>query len=352
MTATLAPPDTTPAPVVFAPTVALDGPGAAVVTEALPRAIRSVEPSQWVIVEPVSFPFESMTERQWDAPIAVILPDWFGPEALIAVLGEPLLSRLTPFDVVVSSPGMWAAVRPRFALAETQWRRPHGTTDGTVRSLVKAAQRGDRVADQLGDSEIIDDGPRLVSKWDARTRHAKGRYRADAAVLLPVVAARLAAIPPGSTGAAVEFTDGIHGFITPLARSGAALTVARSDHAVVTQTRLAYPDLVVCGIAAGGSVVLPPEHADVAVGIVEQPYDTTATFLAGVWRALRIGGTLMAVMRGDTGGWTVPDLSALVLDASTGHAILDDVVVVPDPGSGRATSGVFTYSKVGTPATW
>ncbi len=58
----------------FAGRFSVDDPGAPVITEALPRAIRPVDPSHWVIVDPVAFPYEAMGERHWDAPVSVILP--------------------------------------------------------------------------------------------------------------------------------------------------------------------------------------------------------------------------------------------------------------------------------------
>ncbi|CAN5323478.1 MAG: hypothetical protein ACR2JP_00655 [Acidimicrobiia bacterium] len=344
--------ETTAGPVVFAAATPLDDPGAPLITEALPRAIRPVEPSHWVIVDPVAFPWETMTERQWDAPISVVLPDQFSADDLFAVLGEPLLDRLTPFDVVVSPPPLWAALRPRYGLSELQWRRPLGGTDLVVRHLVQAAWRADVVADRLATGDALEDGPRLVSKWNARSRLAKGRHRAEAAIVGPLVHEALAAAPAGGSRSAVEFSDGAHGFVSLLGRSAVSVAVARNDPAVTAHAGLAYPDLPVTGPADGGSLELRREHADLAVGVVEQPYDITSEFLAAVWRGLRVGGTLVAVMRSDTGGWTLHDLSRLVLDASGGHAVLGGVTTVRDPWSGRATSGVFTYTKIGVPTTW
>jgi hypothetical protein len=62
---------------------------------------RLAEAEQLVILEPMSFPYELMTEEDRDLPIVVQLPRKPDDEVLSLVLGGPLLSQLTPFDAIV-----------------------------------------------------------------------------------------------------------------------------------------------------------------------------------------------------------------------------------------------------------
>ncbi len=336
----------------FAGRFPVDDPGAPVITEALPRAIRPVDPSHWVIVDPVAFPYEAMGERHWDAPVSVILPPDLGGEGLIAVLGGPLLSRLTPFDVVVSPPWLWKEVRQAFALAETQWRPPRSRTDLVVRDLVAAAERADMLAGLLTGSQTPDDSVRMLSKWDVRSRRPKGRYQAEVVMLQPMVRRALAVVPPGRSRATIEFSDDVHGFVSVVGRTAAETLVARHDPAVGAHAAMAYPDFAVGSPEVAGSLRLRPEHADLAVGLIEQPDATSVEFLGAVWAGLRVGGSMVVVLRAGAGTWTLDRLTRLVLDAAAGQAVLTEVGGARDPGSGRASSALFSYTKIGAPQTW
>ena len=341
-----------PAPVVFAGRFPVDDPGAPVITEALPRAIRPVDVSHWVIVDPVAFPYEAMGERHWDAPLSVILPPDLGSDGLIAVLGGPLLSRLTPFDVVVSPPWLWKEVRQAYALAETQWRPPRSRTDLVVRDLVAAAEGADMLAGMLSGRRTPDDSVRMLSKWDVRSRRPKGRYQAEVEMLQPMVRRVLAAVPPGRSRATIEFSDDVHGFVSVVGRAAAEMLVARHDPAVAAHAAMAYPDFAVGSPGMAGSLRLRAEHADVAVGRIEQPDSAPVDFLGAVWAGLRVGGAMVIVLRAGSENWTLDRLSRLVLDVSAGHAVLTDVGGARDPGSGRASSALFAFTKIGAPQTW
>jgi hypothetical protein len=338
--------------VVFAGRFPVEDPGARVITEALPRAILPVEPSHWVIVDPVAFPYDAMGERHWDTPVSVILPTDLGGDGLIAVLGGPLLSRLTPFDTVVSPPWLWKQVRQAYALAETQWWPPRSHTGLVVRDLVAAAERAEMLAGLLTGRQTPDDSARLLSKWDVRSRRPKGRYQAEVVMLQPMMRRVLATVPPGRSRAIIEFSDDVHGFVSVVGRAAAETLVARGEPAVEAQAAMAYPDFAVGSPEAAGSLPLRAEHADLAVGLIEQPDVTEVGFLGAVWAGLRVGGSMVVVLRAGAGTWTLDRLTRLVLDAASGHAVLTEVGGARDPGSGRASSALFAFTKIGAPRTW
>jgi hypothetical protein len=337
---------------VFAGRVPVEDPGGVVISEALPRAIRPVDPSHWVIVDPIAFPYDAMAERHWDAPVSVVLPSDFGADSLIAVLGGPLFSRLTPFDVVVSPAWLWKEVRESYALAETQWRQPRTRTELVVRDLVAAAKRADLLAGLLAGAQTPDDSTRMLSKWDVRSRRPKARYQAELEVLKPMLRRVLAAVPPGRSRAAIEFSDDVHGFVSVMGRTATEVLVARHDPATAAVTGMAYPDFAVGSPHLGGSLELRPEHADLAVGLVEQPDAAPVAFLAEVWDGLRVGGSLVVVLRAEARTWTLDRLSRLLLEVSAGHTVLTEVGGARDPGTGRASSALFAFTKLGAPRTW
>ncbi len=268
------------------------------------------------------------------------------------MLGGPLLSRLTPFDVVVSPPWLWKEVRQAFALAETQWRPPRSRTDLVVRDLVAAAERADMLAGLLTGSQTPGDSVRMLSKWDVRSRRPKGRYQAEVVMLQPMLRRALAAVPPGRSRATIEFSDDVHGFVSVVGRTAAETLVARHDPAVGAHAAMAYPDFAVGSPEVAGSLRLRPEHADLAVGLIEQPDATSVEFLGAVWAGLRVGGSMVVVLRAGAGTWTLDRLTRLVLDVAAGQAVLTEVGGAQDPGSGRASSALFAFTKIGAPQTW
>lgn len=339
-------------PVVFAGRFDVGDPEAVVVTEALPRAIRPLDPSHWVIVDPVAFPYEAMSERHWDAPVSVVLPTDLGVDGLLAVLGAPLLGRLTPFDVVVSPPWLWEAVRPAYALAETQWRPVRGGTAQVVGELVQGTASADELALLLTGDETPAGSRRLMSRWDVRSKRSKARYQSEVEVLRPMLRRAIAAVPPGRSWSAVEFSDDVHGLVSVLGRTFTELVAVRPDPAVAALARLAYPEHEVVGSEGDGAPAVRAEHADVVAGLVEQPDEVMAGLLPAVWAGLRVGGSMLVMLRGEAGAWTLERLTRLVLDVSAGSAVLSDVGGALDPASGRAGSMVFAFTKIGAPRTW
>ncbi len=151
----------------------------------------------------------------------------------------------------------------------------------------------------------------------------------------------LAAVPPGRSRAVIEFSDDVHGFVSVMGRTASEVLVTRNDPSTAAVTAMAYPDFAVGSSRLGGSLGLRPEHADLAVGLIEQPDAAPVAFLGGVWDGLRVGGSLVVVLRAEARTWTLDRLSRLLLDVSAGHSVLTEVGGARDPGSGRASFGAL-----------
>jgi hypothetical protein len=56
---------------------------------------------QLVILDPMSFPYELMVDEHRNIPLVVKIPAEVDNEAVSLVLGDPMLSHLTPFDTII-----------------------------------------------------------------------------------------------------------------------------------------------------------------------------------------------------------------------------------------------------------
>lgn len=87
------------------------------------RTLRSTLPRAplLVILDALSFAYDSVAEDQWDVPLLVALPTELDADALEAVLGPPVLERLTFFDrVATADDDVWERLRRRYRLAAAQ----------------------------------------------------------------------------------------------------------------------------------------------------------------------------------------------------------------------------------------
>lgn len=107
--------------------------------EATPSHLAAVmdEASALILLDPRSFPFESLTGEQWDVPLVVALPPELGAGELVSAFGASLFERLGPFDrVVTADSGVWRDLKKRYRWTEKQWiEADTGEPVGLVRGL-------------------------------------------------------------------------------------------------------------------------------------------------------------------------------------------------------------------------
>src|SRR5215203_5607302 len=90
--------------------------------DVLPSQLAALEhAATLVVLDLFSFPFESMTEKQRDVPLVVILPSGFDAPFLSAVFDEAVLGRLGFFDrVATADRDLWEELRLRYRWAGSQ----------------------------------------------------------------------------------------------------------------------------------------------------------------------------------------------------------------------------------------
>jgi hypothetical protein len=139
-----------------------------------------------VVLDPLSFPWRTLSGRRRDIPLVVRMPEEVGADDLVALLGRPVLQHLTPCDRLVEKRSeVRVALAEEFRLPPDVWAsgveetRPDPSARGrktAFRQVVRLV--GDEVRRFLGDS-----GEGLVGVLDRSAPLARHIERAtDAGV--------------------------------------------------------------------------------------------------------------------------------------------------------------------------
>jgi hypothetical protein len=101
-----------------------------------------------VVLDAMSFPWESLRDQDRDLPITVVLPTQLDATALDEVLGTPLARHLTPFDRLVDDRAeVRRELTARWHVAEDMWLdKPEATDPDAMARARKAVWRQVREA--------------------------------------------------------------------------------------------------------------------------------------------------------------------------------------------------------------
>lgn len=95
------------------------------------------ETSELVVLDALSFPWESLAADVLDVPLVVALPGVLSADEMSAVLGGPLLSQLTPFDRLIESRSVVRdTLQQRWGLDYGMWIISPDTSCGDVLDLL------------------------------------------------------------------------------------------------------------------------------------------------------------------------------------------------------------------------
>jgi SAM-dependent methyltransferase len=299
--------------------------------EALERA------TALVVLDPFSFPFESVRGQGRDVPLIVVPPPGFDAPFLRTVFGEALLESLGPLDrVATANPALWEELRQGY-----RWTEGQRIELDTARPDEAAAQVLARLQEEAA-------GP----------VQDKAVYRVRSGALGPQFAAACGVragnapfdvlevgVGPGRWASSFDPATGFAG----LGLSEEALGAARVD----------FPggrfDLL------GEDLVFPyaEEGFDLAFTVsVLQDHPATAkkSIVSEMWRVVRPGGRLMFLEDFVSGEAehvvSIQGFVGIVLEATAGRVVLEHFEALRYPADPFFRGGLLALSKVGTPQTW
>lgn len=305
--------------------------------EVLPHRLAEVirGASSMMILDPLSFPFEAMTDEQWDLPVLVVPPQEFDAETLITVFGPALFEHLGPFDrVATADPELWDTLRRRYSWATGQGVQLESRTPGEA-------------ADELR--------PLLEIAFENLHRR-KAAHRTEARTL----ASRLAAHRRDQSGGplnVLEVGAGDNRWPTSFDLSRSRFSGVYTGEDAVETARRDFPEYSFARPEKGFRLPQPSDTFDVSFSVNfmrVQPDPARSTLVSEMWRVTRPGGRIIILDDFVTGGsgragassLTVSRFVELVDEATAGRVVLDHVESLLYPGEDMFRGGLFSLQKL------
>jgi len=280
-----------------------------------------------VVLDALSFPYESLDEVGWDVPMALALPSELGLDAWRALLGPPVLSRLTLDDLVIGGDDAgWERLAEEFALPRGQWLAGPADDAGLVAHVLAGA-------------------PPCLGR-----REEKAAFLREAAAV-----AEAAGRATGPSPSALVLGCGRGAWAQVLARLGYAPVGFDCDLEGLAEARRNFPGLAFREGGEPGGLAGAPEACAVALlagGLAAQAPGHRQQVLAQAWEALRPGGSLLVLDHlagrpGEPGRMAADEMIAAVQAAAAGEAVLDDVRARLDAGASPPGRGLLAFRRPG-----
>jgi hypothetical protein len=324
--------------------------------EVLPGQLAAVlgEAGALVVLDPLSFPFETMPAEGWDVPLAVYLPPDYGAEFVRDVFEEPVLKRLGFFDrLVVRDDALWEDLRARHRWAEGQRLLPGGATPGEVAA---------GVLDHLASGAVDPDGRR--GALGPGLAFEKAVHRAQGAVLGPQFAAALGEASGGTPLDVLEVGCGDGRWAASFDPAAARFCGVDADGRMVEAARVNFPEGRFDPFGPEAGLPHEAESFDLVFGVGllhHEPAAMKRALISEMWRVARPGGRLMFLedfVAGREGpGAPAHPVSVLrfvdvLLEATNGQVVLEHVQSLRYPGDDVVRGGLISVSRLGVPARW
>lgn len=336
--------------------------------EVLPARLAAVVEgaSDLVVLDPLSFPFESLTGALRDVPLVVVLPEGADADFLAAVFGEPVLGRLDFFDrVATADTAVWEDLRRRYRLAGGQLVRLVGAGPEDAAEEIAALLRAE-VPENGTDPAA--DGTRPGVRRAARGSYpAKVAHRARRAALEPQFAAAHGGRAEDVPFRVLEVGAGEGLRVAGFDPAGAEYHGLDDDEGAVLAARSEWP-----GVPFGhlGSDLLFP-HEDETFDLVfsvdllgKHPDPAKGRLLSEMWRVARPGGRLLFLedfVTTEEGaksgshadhGLSVLAFVELLLVATGWQVVMEHVESLRYPEEALTRGGIIAVSRLGVPLRW
>jgi SAM-dependent methyltransferase len=315
--------------------------------EVLPARLASVEgASTLVVLDPLSFPFDSLTGALLDVPLVVFLPGDLDAEFLATVFGEPVLGRLGFFDrVATADPAIWEDLRRRYRWAGGQLvHLPDagpGEAAGEIAALLRAEASGDAMARGPG----------------------KAVHRAQRAALRPQFGAARGERAPDVPFRVLEVGAGAGRWASSFDPAEAEYQGLDGEEASVLAARSEWPGIPFDHL--GPDLLFP--HEDETFDLVfsvdlmgRRPDPEKGRLISEMWRVTRPGGRLLFledfVATGEPGSpehvLSVRRFTEGLLAATGWQVVMEHVESLRYAGEVLTRAGVVAVSRLGVPKRW
>ena len=290
-----------------------------------------------VVLDPLSFPFESLTGGRRDVPLIVVLPTGFDAPFFHAVLGEALSTTIGPLDrVATADPALWEELRRGYSWTDDQLVDLDSSLPAEAAAQV-LARLEEEAAGRVPDKAI----------YRVREEALGPQFAAARGVRAGDVPFDVLEVGAGSGRWASSF-DAATGFVG-LGLEGEAVGDARAG-------------------SPGGRFDLLDEdsvfpHADESFDLAftvsfldDHPASAKKDIVSEMWRVVRPGGRLIFledfVSGEDDHVVSIQSFVGLVLEATAGRVVLEHFETLRYPRDPFFRGGLLALSKVGTPQTW
>lgn len=322
--------------------------------------------SALVVLDPLSFPFESLTGALRDVPLIVVLPE--GPDAdfLAAVFGEPVFGSLDFFDrVATADVAVWEDLRRRYRLAGGQLVRlvSAGPEDAVeeIAALLRAEVHGNG-------TDTAANGTRSGGRWSGSgARLGKVAHRAQRAALEPQFAAAHGGRAEDVPFRVLEVGAGDGRRVAGFDPAGAEYHGLDDDESAVLAARSEWPEIPFRHL---GSDLLFPHKDETfdlvfSVGLLGKHSDPAKRrLLSEMWRVARPGGRLLfledfvtteeGAKSGSRAEYGISVLAfvELLLVATGWQVVMEHVESLRYPDEVLTRGGIIAVSRLGVPQRW
>ncbi len=332
-----------------------------------------------VVLDVFSFPFETMTEEQWDVPLVAALPGGFDGEFLEKVFGEPLLERLSFFDrVTVRGADLWDDLSRRYGWSESQRILLEDEDPANAALEIAALLEAEAIPRQLsggpyetysywserGDEMARSAPRRAICSGRPGRELDKAMHRVQATALEEQFAAARGGRAQDVPFEVLEVGAGVGRWVASFDPTTTRFYGVDISGDMIEAARDGFPEARFDRI--GRDLILPYEDESFdllfTVDVLHHnPAPSRLTMLSEMWRVARPGGRLLfledfvAEKRSpDSTVYPMPvrEFVDLVIEASVGRVTLEHVESLRYPRDDVVRAGLISLSKLGVPKRW
>jgi SAM-dependent methyltransferase len=333
-----------------------------------------------VVLDMLSFPFESLSGDLQDVPLVLLLPEGFDAGFLTNVFGGPAFARIGFFDrVAAGNDDLWAELRPGYGWTERQRievqdeRPEHAAAEiwaaleaesALLTSLGEDDYEADRYWTERGDALAGDAPHRAICSVNHSLRFNKAIHRVQARALRPQFAAARGTQDEEVPFDVLEVGAGVGRWAASFDLAKTRFTGVDISEGMVEAARQNFPQCRFDRIGDGTVLPYGDESFDLSFSVTVMHHNPTPTkraLISEMWRVTRPGGRLMFLEDFVSGGWstisTVYPMSVmkfveLLVEATAGQVVLEHVESVRYEHDDFTRGGLLSVSRLGVAKTW